>query len=117
MLPTFENGDYLIVDELTYHFREPEHGEVIIFKYPKDTSKFFIKRIIGVPGDTVDGKTLGKDAYFVEGDNRNASSDSRIWGALPRGLIIGRPLLRLLPLNEISGLPGASESDRANYAN
>src|SRR3989338_11173687 len=78
MVPTFENGDYLIVDELTYHFRDTVTNEVIIFKYPKDPSKYFIKRVVGIPGDTVDGTKLGTDEYFVEGDNRNASSDSRI---------------------------------------
>ena len=53
MDPTFKNGDYLLVDELTYHIRQPERGEVVVFRYPKDESTFFIKRIIGLPGDTV----------------------------------------------------------------
>lgn len=53
MAPTFENGDYLLVDEISYQFREPNRGEVIVFRYPNDESTFFIKRIIGVPGDTV----------------------------------------------------------------
>src|SRR3989344_4312516 len=53
MDPTFETGDYLIVDELTYQFRTPERGSVLIFKYPKDPSKSFIKRVIGLPGETV----------------------------------------------------------------
>lgn len=54
MAPTFKNGDYLLVDEVSYSIREPERGEVIVFRYPKDESTYFIKRIIGLPGDTID---------------------------------------------------------------
>jgi signal peptidase I len=141
MVPTFEDGDYLIVDELSYRLREPERGEVIIFRYPNDPSRFFIKRIIGLPGETVtfDGDTtftvsggdlespitlsepyvsrtmvmarkttkLGTDEFFVMGDNRPASSDSRIWGTLPRHDIIGRAYLRLLPTSDMKFLPGS----------
>ncbi len=117
MVPTFENGDYLIVDELTYRFRHPSHGEVIIFRYPKDPSKFFIKRIIGLPGETVDGTTLGADQYFVEGDNRDASSDSRIWGAVPQKNIIGRPIVRLLPVKDFTFIPGTTPELKSKYAN
>ncbi|MEK7579476.1 MAG: signal peptidase I [Patescibacteria group bacterium] len=138
MDPTFENGEYLIVDEITYRLDEPKRGDVIIFKYPQDTSKFFIKRIIGLPDETVlvEGSkititnksrpegltldeaylihpthsniriTLADDEYFVMGDNRPASSDSRIWGALPRNLIVGRAFVRLLPLGKIDAFPG-----------
>lgn len=137
MHPTFENSDYLIIDELTYRFvREAERGEVIVFRYPKDPSTFFIKRVAGLPGDTIviqngsvfitrddevfpdpfaeftgdvepDGRwTLGDNEYFVMGDNRDFSSDSRVWGVLPKDLIIGRALLRLWPLSEIGVLPG-----------
>ncbi len=139
METTFSTGEYLIVDQLTYHFDEPIRGEVIVFRYPKDPSKFFIKRIIGVPGDTVsisgrevkitnsghpDGvtldesyvhtmkpsasitETLGEGEYFVMGDNRDASSDSRSWGVLQRDKIVGRALLRLFPLTEVSVFPG-----------
>lgn len=138
MDPTFENGQYLIVDELTYRFNNPNRGEVIIFRYPKNPEKFFIKRIIGLPGETVeinggqviiynsdhpDGKifeepyvvfekyddlkvALKEGEYFVMGDNRAESSDSRIWGPLPEENIVGRPFLRLLPIKEIGLLPG-----------
>jgi signal peptidase I len=138
MDPTFESGEYLIVDQLTYHFESPKRGSVIIFKYPKDPSKYFIKRIIGLPGDTViidNGKVTIKNAvnsdgiildepyieyprvdsmtveikddeYFVLGDNRAASSDSRVWGTLPDNLIVGRPIVRLLPPKNLSWLPG-----------
>jgi len=139
MVPTFENGDYLIVDEITYLFSEPERGTVVIFRYPNDPSKFFIKRIVGLPGETVkidgskvfiknkefpDGEQLYEpyvvypaennleiklknDEYFVMGDNRAQSSDSRIWGPLPKRFLVGRALLRLLPLQKIGYLPGS----------
>lgn len=137
MVPTFENGQYLIVDELSYLFRDPKRGEVVIFRYPKDPSKFFIKRVIGLPGETINirdnkvtitsgnrlfaldekyvnsdetleplRKKLSADEYFVLGDNRNASLDSRFWGPVNRGLIRGRVLLRLLPPTRIGYLPG-----------
>lgn len=137
---TFGNGNYIIVDQLSYRFDSPKRGEVVIFKYPKDTSKFFIKRIIGIPGDTVKIKqgeltifnkenptgfkvdevyvdsinrttetlemTLDEDQYFVLGDNRKASSDSRIWGELDEDLIVGRAFLRILPVTDIGFFPG-----------
>ena len=140
MHPTFENGDYLIVDELTYHFEAPQRGDVIVFRYPGDTKIFYIKRIVGLPGETVHinsgqvsitetngtnitlnepyavpddatytlNTTLGPGNYFVMGDNRPESSDSRVWGPLPSYDIIGRVFLRLLPANEIGVLPGKS---------
>ena len=139
MVPTFENGDYLIVDQISYRFNEPERGDVIIFRYPNDPKKFFIKRIIALPHETLeiknghvavkneatpDGfelaepynksffndtitKTLGDEEYFVMGDNRAQSLDSRSWGALPRELLVGRALMRLFPITDISYLPGS----------
>src|SRR3989344_5716676 len=56
MVPTFQNGQYLIVDEISYRFHSPQRGDVIIFKYPKDPTKYFIKRVIGLPGETVEIK-------------------------------------------------------------
>lgn len=138
MHPTFTNGEYLIVDELTYHFKKPTRGETIVFRPPLDTKKFYIKRIIGLPNETVSisgdtvrivnttypggftldesyidtpwegaiTKTLGPDEYFVMGDNRNASFDSRSWGALKEKKIIGRPLVRLYPFSTIESFPG-----------
>ena len=130
MDPTFKNGEYLIVDELSYNFKDPERGSVLVFKYPKDTKKYFIKRIIGLPGESIsiangrvtiknnenpEGFVLEEDyvklekfenfsyqleshEYFVMGDNRASSSDSRIWGPVPEDNIIGRPIIRVLPL-------------------
>jgi len=143
MFPTFHNGEYLIVDELSYLLGSPHRGDVIIFRYPGDTKRFFIKRIIGMPGEEIsikdgivtiinkenpNGFTLTEpyidekfnttssyktesDEYFVMGDNRNRSSDSRVWAEplttkLTNKLIIGRAYLRLFPLKEISYLPG-----------
>ena len=139
MDPTFKNGDYIIVDEISYRFHAPERGDVITFRYPGDPSLFFIKRIIGLPGETVmisadtitikktDGSlltldepyiddgtmpfaylthTLNIDEFFVMGDNRARSSDSRYWGSLPRENIMGRAFVRLLPPKETSLWPG-----------
>lgn len=140
MSPTFETGQYIIVDQLTYHLSNPQRGDVIVFRFPQDTSKFFIKRVIGLPGETVnisgekivitekDGSeiildepyielakdsfiktTLGNYEFFVMGDNRDASLDSRIWGALDEKYIIGRAYVRLLPIKELDFLPGKFE--------
>jgi signal peptidase I len=138
MVPTFTNGEYLIVDELSYKLGEPERGDVVIFRYPNDQKKFFIKRIIGLPNEIVeiDGSTititneeteekikldepyvknisennirfeLRDDEYYVMGDNRTASSDSRYWGAVPKKLLIGKAFLRLLPISRIDLAPG-----------
>lgn len=135
MVPNFHSGDYLIVDELSYRFSEPSRGDVVILKYPLDTTQRFIKRIVGLPGETVqikngvititkDGKnvvlneklylpelketdgnvniTLGEDKYFVLGDNRPFSYDSRRWGVLPEEDIVGKAFIRLLPISQIS---------------
>lgn len=141
MIPTFHNGEYLIVDELSYLMRDPERNDVVIFRFPNDTKRYFIKRIIGMPNEEIyinDGSVTIKNSanpegftlvepyineefdtsssfftkegeYFVMGDNRNRSSDSRVWGILPRKLIIGRAYLRLLPFDRISHLPGYYE--------
>lgn len=135
---TFHDGEYLVVDEISYRFKEPERGDVLIFKYPENPSKYFIKRLIGLPGETVTVKggtvtvansehpsgfalvepyvhsktfgdvtvTLGEDEYFVMGDNRMVSSDSRVWGALPKEDIVGRPVARLMPLSKLGLFPG-----------
>jgi len=138
MVPTFENGDYLIVDKISYELGTPKRDDVVVLRYPNNTTKFFIKRIIGLPNETVDIKgndvtitngehkegfkldqpfvknpanndthfELKNDEYFVMGDNRSASSDSRYWGAVKRNLLSGRAFLRLLPISKIDVLPG-----------
>ena len=138
MDPTFATGDYLIVDKISDGARNPERHAVVVFKYPKDTTKSFIKRIIGLPGETVilDGTitriknseypngftldesyvthtsqasleiTLASGEYFVMGDNRAESFDSRSWGPLQRKYMIGRPIVRLFPVNQIEITPG-----------
>jgi signal peptidase I len=138
MYPTFKTGNYLIVDKLSYKLHEPKRFDVIVMIFPNDTSKDFIKRVIGLPGDTVkivDGKvtiinaeypkgmelnepyvkypleesmtqTLKAGEYFVMGDNRYASYDSRRWGVLPRKDIVGTPLIQLWPLSHIQIRPG-----------
>jgi signal peptidase I len=134
MIPSFQSGDYLIVDEISYRFADPQRGDVIVFKYPKDTTQKFIKRVIGLPGETVniengkvtimkdgqesvldekylpaDLKTYGNisaalaaDEYFVLGDNREYSFDSRSWGVVPRKDIIGKAFLRIFPVAALS---------------
>lgn len=138
MYPTFKNLDYLIIDEIVYRFRTPARGDVVVFRYPANPSIFYIKRVIGLPGETVsinrgvvtittaDGRklslpepyikhedatytkstTLLDDEYFVMGDNRPNSSDSRVWGPLSRKDIIGRVDLRLLPPSDMGFFPG-----------
>lgn len=135
MEPNFEDGDYLIVNEIGYRLEEPKRGEVIIFRYPNDPSEFFIKRVIGLPGETVEIKDgiikiynkenpngfvldesgylassvltsgsvseiLKEDEYYVLGDNRIASSDSRRWGVLPKHYIVGKAWVRAWPFDD-----------------
>jgi len=144
MVPTFENGDYLIIDKVSYMLGNPKRDDVVVFRYPGDTSKFFIKRIIGLPNETVDIKgnevtitngdnvegfkleqpfvknisnndthfELKNDEYFVMGDNRGASSDSRYWGAVKKDLLTGKALLRLLPINKVDFWPGSYNQEK-----
>lgn len=132
MVPNFHSGDYLIIDEITYRFSNPQRGDVVVLKYPLDHSQRFIKRIIGLPGETIDikdgkvqiskdGQTIILDEklylpdklitdgnvhivledgkYFVLGDNRPFSYDSRRWGMLGKEDIIGRAFFRVFPIS------------------
>lgn len=134
MEPNFLDGDYLVICEICYRLNQPQRGDVVVFRFPGDESQFFIKRIIGLPGETLELRSnqitirnqqhpggfvlqesfylpgvlpLGPDAtvrlddneYFVLGDNRNASSDSRLWGSLNRFFIIGKAWLRAWPVD------------------
>lgn len=133
MEPNFFDKEYLIIDELSYRLRAPERGEIIVFHYPANPSEYFLKRVIGLPGERVkikDGQVivyndqnpdglvlkenylpaglenkpdatynLDADHYFVLGDNRNSSFDSRFFGPIDKKAIVGKVLLRGLPLN------------------
>jgi signal peptidase I len=147
MAPTFKTGDYLLVDEISYNFRDPQRGEIVVLKYPKDRNVYFIKRVIGLPGETViiengkvgifkDGKeiilnesytasgmavdqkfkeTLGSDQFFVMGDNRNYSFDSRNWGSLSKKDIVGVVRLRLWPLKSAMAFSVPDYSQNINF--
>lgn len=131
MIPTFKNGDFILTDKLSYRFRNPKEGDIIVLKNPRDETQDFIKRIIAVPKDTlriensqvfVNGQAIsesylpvgtqtrtgsfltegsevkaGPNQYFVFGDNRNHSSDSREWGSVTKEEIVGRVFFRYWP--------------------
>lgn len=130
MEPNFSTGDYLVVDEVSYRFRDPARGEVVVLNNPTNESEFFIKRIIGLPGEeiiinnsrvlingeeiserylpenTVMADTppfqLGENEYFVMGDNRISSYDSRNWGPLGGHQIVGVVRIRFWPLSDLN---------------
>lgn len=135
MEPSFHTHEYLLIDEISYRFNEPERGDVVVFRYPRGPQEYFIKRIIGMPGETVEikegrvyiynevhpeGKVLEEnyleqdtethgleegrreledDEYFLLGDNRNSSKDSRNFGPVKESFIVGRVLLRGWPFD------------------
>lgn len=137
MEPNFHDGDYLIVDEISYRIGDPKRGDVIIFRYPNDPSEYYIKRIVGLPGEKIgineneikiynvenpEGfelseqlyipentittgtytRELKNDEYYVLGDNRIASADSRVWGVLEEHFIVGRAWIRAWPFDNLS---------------
>lgn len=135
MEPNFHENEYLMVDEISYRFKTPKRGDIVVFRYPKDPQEYYIKRLVGLPGETVEIKdgavyitdkegltskleepylptysntvaltegavSLAPDEYYVMGDNRNGSKDSRSFGPVRKSFIIGRVFLRGLPLKE-----------------
>ena len=143
MDPTFADGQYLIVDQLSYRLNDPQRGDVVIFRLPLEQSRFLIKRLIALPEESVkiegqniyikkvneddftkldeeyitypnpDGtilqETLGENQFFLLGDNRPNSLDSRFFGTIDRKFIVGRALTRLFPFNKIDWMPGKHE--------
>jgi len=129
MVPTLQVGDRIIVSKLTYRFSEPGRGDIMVFKFPMDPSRDFVKRTIGRGGETVEirnsrlyindkpvaepylpeGLRFGDfgpvkvppGSYFMMGDNRNNSDDSRVWGPMPEENIVGKAVLIYWPLDRI----------------
>ncbi len=138
MEPSFYDHEYLIIDEISYRFREPQRGDIIVFRYPQNPQEYFIKRLIGLPGEKVQLKdgdvylynqqspdgfklnepylspgtktygfneeilSLGRDEFYLLGDNRNSSKDSRSFGPVNKSFIIGRVLFRGWPVNRVN---------------
>ena len=137
MEPNFYDKEYLIIDEITYRFQPAKRGDIVVFRYPRDPQEYFIKRIVGLPGEAVQIKdgdfviynkqnpdgivlkedylftdvktygltdekiTLGDNEYYVLGDNRNSSKDSRSFGPVNENFVIGRVIFRGWPFNKM----------------
>lgn len=141
MLPNFYDGELLLTEKVSYRFDKPQRGDVIVFAAPYPRKVDFIKRVIGLPGDTVEivegsifinGKKLretyetqstqgniniklGEDQYYVLGDNRNSSSDSRSFGAINKKAIKGRAWLVYWPIVKSQKSAGFRVISRVNY--
>ncbi len=127
MQPGLTSNEYVMVNKVVYLFHAPERGDVIVFHFPRDTTQDYIKRIVGLPGDTIetDGTRLwvngtlldepyisapsnqqaakwkvANNEYFVVGDNRPVSDDSRAWGFVPRNYIVGKAAMVFWPLSQ-----------------
>lgn len=129
MEPTLKPGDRIIVNKLIYRYSQPKRGDIMVFKYPRDPQRDFIKRVVGLPGETIDIKDsivyinnsvipqpflepglkfgsfgpvdIPDNSYFMMGDNRNNSEDSRVWGTLPSENIVGKAMFIYWPLSRI----------------
>lgn len=139
MVPTLQDQQYILVNRAAYLFHPPMRGDIIVFAYPIDPTQDYIKRIVGIPGDVVKVNQagdvsvngvqlqepyvnasanpyqptdikLGPNQYFVLGDNRGDSSDSRVWGPVPRQNIIGQAWLVYWPLSGFHVIPGAGDT-------
>lgn len=137
MEPNFYDHEYLIINEISYRFEEPQRGDIVVFKYPRDPKQYFIKRIVALPGERIEisnnqirvhnkekpegvilnesmyldssartwgemSVLLGPEEYFVLGDNRSSSVDSRQFGSLKKEFIIGKTWLRGWPFDRIN---------------
>jgi signal peptidase I len=129
MLPLLQDSERIIVNKFVYRFHPIERGDVVVFWYPRDPSVSFIKRVIGLPGDTVELRSgslyvngrltvegylrpqfrddetrppvqVSKGHYYVLGDHRNSSNDSRNWGEVPEKYIYGKAFFRFWPLGK-----------------
>ena len=136
MMPTLNPGDFVIVNTLGYKLGEPRHGDIIVFRLPRDPSQRYIKRVIGLPGDELSIRggavylngerslepyvsvttsragswNVPADSYFVMGDNRNNSSDSRVWGYVPAENLIGKAVIVYWPPREWGILGGMASA-------
>ena len=136
MLPTLNTGEFVIVNKLAYKIGGPEYGDIIVFHFPRDPEQEYIKRVIGLPGDRivvakkhvqVNGTILDEpyiaapplyeadwtvpdDSLFVLGDNRNNSSDSHTWGAVPMDYVVGKALFIYWPIDKWGFLGSYSTS-------